>query len=123
MMNNNRDVTCIMCPLGCKIHVKENKEGFQMTGAACKNGEEYAAQEINSPKRIVMSVIPCRHSNIPTVAVKTTKPVPKEVVHQVMKELANIVVDAPVHVGDVIIKNIAGLNVDIVATRNAERIQ
>ena len=122
-MNKENTITCIMCPVGCKIRVTENEEGYQIKGAACSNGEEYALQELSSPKRIVMSVIPCRHSTIPTVAVKTSQPVPKEAMFHVMNALSTVVIEAPVHVGDVLVQNIAGLHVDIIATRNAERIQ
>ena len=109
-----------MCPLGCKIKVTQTGDKVVVTGAACNNGREYALQEVTAPARIVMSVVPCRNSDIPTVTVKTSRPVPKEKIYEVMEQLSTVEVTAPVNVGDVLVKNIANLHVDILATRNAK---
>lgn len=115
-------VICIMCPLGCKMKVDEKDGSYHIRGAACTNGEEYALQEVTAPGRVVMSVLCCEKSDIPTVAVKTNKPIPKEKIFQVMQELSKIKIEAPVKVGDIIVENILNLGIDIVATRKAKRI-
>ncbi len=113
-------LTCIICPLGCDIEViMEGDKIVRVTGCTCPRGEEYAVQEVTAPKRVVMSVVKVKGGMFPTVSVKTDKPVPKELIPEIMKELASVEVEAPVHIGQVIIENILGTGANIVATRPA----
>ncbi|ASJ15619.1 molybdopterin oxidoreductase [Thermococcus chitonophagus] len=109
--------TCIVCPLSCTIEVEvENGEVKNVKGYTCPRGKEWAIEEVTNPKRIVMSVIPVEGGRLPTVSVKTEKPVPKDKIPELMKFLAGIKVKAPVRVGDVIAEF---EGVKIVVTRDA----
>ncbi|MDK2870812.1 MAG: hypothetical protein PWQ16_164 [bacterium] len=119
------NITCIVCPIGCEMEVEtkgENGEVLSIKGNRCPKGKDYAIQEVTSPKRIVMSVVNVNGSIFPTVSVKTNKPVPKKLIPKVMEELSRIELNAPIGVGDVIIRNVAGTDADIVATRPAPRL-
>ena len=70
-----------------------------------------------APMRMVMAVIPVRGSGIP-LSVKTSVPVPKELIREVMKQLANVEIEAPVKLGQIVIQNILGTGADVVATRS-----
>ena len=59
--------------------------------------------------------------NVPLLSVKTDKPVPKNLMLDVMDSLADVSVEAPVHVGDVIVADILGTGSNIVATRKIRR--
>ncbi len=118
----DREITCIMCPLGCRITVTmEGNRIVYIKGNECPNGEKYARQEVMAPSRIVMSVVKCRNCIFPVVSVKTEKAVPKELMGEVVAALRDIEVEAPVSAGDVIIKNVLGLGINVVATRSAGR--
>jgi len=117
-----KTITCIMCPVGCKIRITGEGKTVEIKGAACDNGKEYVLQEISVPSRVIMSVLPCRDGDIPTITVKTSHPVPKQKIRLVMKKLSTIEVSAPVHVGDIIVRNIADMHIDIIATRSAKKI-
>ena len=118
-----KEVTCIMCPVGCTIHVKlKNGNIASITGNACQHGEVYVRQELAEPRRVVMSVVPCRGGDLPTVAVKTAAPVSKTAIRAVMQELAGVTVTAPIAVGEIIVENVAGLGVDVVATRSVRQL-
>ncbi len=120
MSEETKKITCIMCPRGCKVKVTlEDDEIKKVTGYACPNGEEYAIEEVKSPSRTVMSVVECEKGKLPTVSVKTDKPVPKEKIQDVMDELSDVNVCSPINIGDTIIENVAGTDADIVATRPA----
>ncbi len=113
-------LTCIICPLGCTIEVvMEGDKIISVTGCTCPRGEEYAVQEVTEPKRVVMSVVKVKGGMFPTVSVKTDKPVPKKLIPEIMKKLVDVEVEAPVHVGQVIIENILNTGANIVATRPA----
>ena len=123
-MTDERSVVCIMCPLGCEVNV-EVEEGVitNIKGYACENGKEYAEQEVSSPTRTVMSVVKCVKGNFPTVSVKTSEPIQKENIKDVMRAISDIEVEAPISVGDKIVKDVCGSGVDIIATRKVKRNQ
>lgn len=122
MSEETRKITCIMCPRGCKVKVTlEDDEIKEVTGYACSNGKEYAIEEVKSPSRTVMSVIKCENAEIPTVSVKTSKPIPKEKIRDTMKSISDLSAECPVRIGDTILENVAGTDADIVATRLAEK--
>jgi len=123
-MKGEKTVTCIMCPLGCEVKVElEDDKIINMKGYACENGREYAEQEISSPTRTVMSVVKCVNGNFPTVSVKTSEPVQKSKIDDVMSSMNEMEVEAPVDIGDIIVEDVCGSGVDIVATRKVNRIQ
>jgi CxxC motif-containing protein len=53
--------------------------------------------------------------------VKTDSPIPKGKIFEVMKEIKDLVVEPPVHIGDRLIENPAGTDCSIVATREVEK--
>ncbi len=109
--------TCIVCPLGCAIEVEvENGKVKNVRGCKCSRGKEWVLQEVTSPKRVIMSVVPVEGGALPTVSVKTAEPVPKELIPELMEFLAELKLKAPVEVGE----TVAEWNgIKIVATRGA----
>lgn len=118
MTEETNEVTCIMCPRGCNIKVTtEDGEVKELKGNACEEGEEFAINEVKSPSRTVMSVVKCREGKMPTISVKTDKPVPKDKIQEVMDEISDVTVSCPIKIGDSIIENVAETDADVVATR------
>ncbi|WP_291584412.1 DUF1667 domain-containing protein [Clostridium sp. UBA6640] len=118
----NKQITCIICPNGCELSVEwENQSIKNISGALCKRGKEYAAQEIQNPKRTIASLVKVTNGEIPLVSVRTTKAVPKEKIFDVMKEIKKLEINAPVKINQVIVKNILGLDSDIIATKFVEK--
>jgi len=116
------EMVCIMCPLGCRLVVKQADNGeINVSGNRCPRGIEYGKQEMVEPLRILTSSVLVLNGDMPLVSVKTNKPIPRRVIMQVMDILKNTKVEAPVRVGDVIIKDVLNTGADIVATRNVER--
>lgn len=114
-----RNLTCIGCPLGCAIKVEmENGEVAKVTGNTCKRGDVYARKEVTHPTRIVTSTVAVEGGTIRMVSVKTQKDIPKEKMKDIMKCIEAVTVKAPVHIGDVILSNVADTGVDIVATKD-----
>ena len=116
-----RELTCIVCPLGCKIEVgldDNNPKSIEyIKGHTCKRGEEYARNECTHPKRVLTTTVACRGGGV--VAVKTDKPIPKETLFACMEIINNIEVDLPIHIGDVIIENILDTQANIVASQDS----
>ena len=115
-----RELICIGCPMGCPLTVQlEDGEILSITGQTCKRGEVYARNEVTNPTRIVTSTVMVEGGKVGRVSVKTKGSIPKGKISQCVKALKGVTVKAPVHIGDVIVANVADTGVDIVATRNA----
>jgi CxxC motif-containing protein len=114
-----RNLTCIGCPMGCLMTV-EMDEGkvISVTGNTCKRGDDYARKEVTSPTRIVTSSVCVEGGNIPMVSVKTATDIPKDKIMDIMASIEDVRVTAPVHIGDVIVKNAANTGVDVIATKS-----
>lgn len=116
-----RKLTCIGCPMGCPLTVVMNgKEVVGVTGNTCKRGDVYARKEVTNSTRIVTSTVRVSGGSIDMVSVKTKEDIPKGKIFECVKALKGIEVPAPVHIGDVILENVADTGVDIVATKNVE---
>ena len=119
----HKDLTCICCPLGCQITVGlENGEVVSVTGNTCMRGDDYARKEVTSPTRIVTSTVKVTGGKSSMVSVKTKSDIPKEKIFECVKALKEVEVQAPIAIGDVVLSNVAGTGVDIVATKNVEKI-
>lgn len=111
--------TCICCPLGCRIEVAldENGQVSEVSGYTCKRGADYAAQEAVAPERMVTTVL-CVSGCLEPVSVKTQRPVPKAAMKDVLAAVAALRLDAPVAAGDVLIEDVCGTGVAVVATKS-----
>ena len=118
------ELTCIGCPLGCRIEVMMNNEGGieLVTGNSCHRGDIYARKEVTAPTRIVTSSVRVYGSREGErmVPVKTAADVPKGKIMDVIRDLAGVSVPCPVRLGDVLIRDIAGTGVDMIATKNVD---
>ena len=116
-----KNLTCINCPMGCPLTIEmEGEQVIQVSGNTCKRGEIYARKEVTNPTRIVTITVKVTNGTSGMVSVKTKEDIPKGKIFDCVKALKNVQVEAPVHIGDVIVENIAETGVDIVATGNIE---
>jgi CxxC motif-containing protein len=116
-----RDLTCIGCPLGCSLKVTlNNGEVTEVTGNTCPNGDKYARKECTNPTRIVTSSVRVKGGKIAMVSCKTKEDIPKGKIFDVAGALENVVLDAPVAIGDVVLANVCDTGVDVIATKNVE---
>ena len=113
-----REMTCIICPMGCRLTCETDGDRITVSGNTCKRGEKYAIQEMTCPMRTVTSLIAVDGASLPLCPVKTAQQVPKAKIGEVLTALRAARVQAPVKLGDVLIADVAGTGVDIVATAN-----
>ena len=111
-----RELTCIVCPRGCQIKAELDEKGavLNVEGFTCPRGKQYAIDECTHPMRTITSTV--RAANGEPVPVKTNRTVPKEKMFDCMKEINKACVNAPVSIGQVVIPDVLGTGVDIVAT-------
>lgn len=114
-----RNLICIGCPMGCPLVVTlDHGEVVSVEGNTCKRGAVYGKKEVTNPTRIVTSTVRVSGGSISVVSVKTREDIPKEKIFDCIKALQEIEVAAPVNIGDVVLRDVAGTGVDVVATKN-----
>lgn len=114
-----RNLTCIGCPLGCQVTVTlENGEVKDVKGNTCPRGDKYARDEVTNPTRVVTSIVKVKGGNLAAVSCKTASVIPKGKIFDILEEIKPIVMEAPVKIGDVVVANVAGTGVDVIATKN-----
>jgi len=118
MSKKIRKIVCIMCPRGCEITViTEGNKIVEVKGYACPLGRKYAEKEVINPERTLLTVVRCLGGDLPTVSVKTSKPIPLKMLRSASKALAYACVEAPANIGDIIVRNLLELGADVVVTR------
>ena len=119
------EITCIVCPVGCLIKTEknDNDNSLIITGNNCPRGEEYAREEILSPKRMVTATctiasnIQAEHS-LRRIPVKSSKACPKELIKELLTDIYKIKIKVPVKAGYKAIKNWKNTGIDIVVVRS-----
>jgi len=122
-MTEEKEITCIVCPIGCKILVEtDGKHIKNLDGNKCKRGIDYAEHEALDPRRMLTTSVFVDGGEWPLVSVKSTKPVPKEKIFNVLKEIRKTKVNAPVKSGQRILNNVANTDINIVATKIVKKL-
>ena len=110
-----REITCIVCPRGCRMVAEIQGENITVTGNGCSRGEQHAVAEILHPVRSLTSIVRVSNRRETMGSVKSADPIPKEEMFAIMERLHATTVEAPIRIGDVILDNICGTK--IVATK------
>lgn len=122
---DNRELTCIGCPLGCQITVSFNDDGTvkDVVGNTCKRGDDYARKEVTNPTRIVTSIMRVENGDRVMVSCKTASDIPKTKIFDVMKDINSVKAVAPIAIGDILIENVADTGVNVVATKHVNIVK
>ena len=143
-----KEIFCIVCPKGCKITARliseeagediekagvqpgsagqkvkrpEDTDIYEISGHSCTRGYEYAISECTNPVRTLTTTVRllCADARIPAlVPVKSSAPLPKSILKECMKVVNSTVAKLPIMIGEIIILDILGTGVDIIATAN-----
>lgn len=105
--------------MGCTIEVELDEEGnfVSSKGWTCLIGKRYAQEEVTAPVRTVTALVGVS-GRIEPLSVKTKDPIPKGKIFDCLEELKTVCVKAPVHIGDVVLENVCGSGVPVVATKD-----
>ncbi len=117
-MNEQRELTCISCPIGCRLTVTLGEDGLSVTGNTCPRGETYAKAECTAPVRMVTGLVRVEGRREP-LSVKTAQAIPKSLVAECVSILAATTVAAPIKAGDTVIADVCGTGIDVIATKSA----
>jgi len=116
-----KEIICTVCPRGCHIQVEgEGDQILNVEGYGCKRGLEYGSSEFAHPVRILTTTVKLEGVQNDLLPVRSNKPLPKEKIMEYMQIIRATAVKAPVVCYDVVIADICGCGVDIVATKTVE---
>lgn len=122
-MSLEKKITCIVCPISCKILVRTDGKQFEvLNGNKCKRGIEYSKNEALNPRRMLTSSVFVKNGEWPLVSVKSSSAVPKEKIFSILKEIKKKTVIAPIKSGHIIIKNVTNTGIDILATKTINKL-
>lgn len=117
-----RTFTCIVCPNGCEMEAEyEGTSVLSVTGNLCPKGKAYVTQELVDPRRTIASSVRVTGGVLPLTSVRITNAIPKNRIFDVMAEINKQTLAAPVHIGDVVIRNVLGLGSDVIVTKHIEK--
>ena len=117
-----RNITCTVCPMGCSLVVSKVDGEYKVEGNTCKRGAKYGVDEVTNPRRVITTTVKLNGGYLNLLPVKTNDSVPKKLMFEIMKLLDNVLVNAPVNVGDVIVKDVLGTGVDVVSAKSMESL-
>ncbi|MDL2289354.1 DUF1667 domain-containing protein [Clostridia bacterium OttesenSCG-928-F22] len=113
-----KEFTCVLCPNSCVIEATiQHNAVTSISGNLCPRGQGYVEQEIINPMRTIASSVLVKGGELPLLSVRTSGPIPRPRMMDVMAEIRKAHVQAPINAGDIIITDVLGLKVDIIATK------
>lgn len=117
------ETICIVCPIGCHLQIikdENSPKGYIVKGNQCKRGEQYGILEMTNPTRVITSTIKINNAHLNRLPIKTNGAIPKDMNFKCMEHINSLEVNAPVRIGQVIVKNILGTGIDLIASRSME---
>lgn len=132
-MSNNAIETlqfnCTTCPSECLLTVEVERETngsiaavHSVTGNSCPRGDKFAHQELTCPMRVLTTTVAVSGGDEALLPVRTAEAIPLELHAQAMALIRGLVVNAPIRMGDVILPNLLGTNINLVASMDIDRV-
>ena len=118
---------CTTCPSECllTVEVERDADGHvaevcSVTGNSCPRGDKFAHQELTCPVRALTTTVAVSGGDEALLPVRTAEAVPLELHAQAMALIRGLVVNAPIHMGDVVLENLLDTNIDLVASMDID---
>lgn len=112
------DIICVACPKGCRLEARRKNGELLVANAGCKRGKDYAVGEINDPRRMVTSTVRVNDGIHPLAPVYTESPFPKGKINDLLQEISQVQLHAPVKYRQVIIKDALNTGINVLASRD-----
>jgi CxxC motif-containing protein len=110
------EMVCTLCPTGCIMKITITPNDITVENNACEQGRDYAINELHIPKRHLTTTIAIGGDPSKRLPVRTSKPVPKDKIPQVMKEIQTISINTPVTLHQILIYSVADSDSNIISS-------
>lgn len=119
---------CTTCPSKCLLSVEVERDAdgnvaavHSVTGNSCPRGDKFAHQELTCPMRVLTTTVAVSGGDEALLPVRTAEAIPLELHTQAMALIRGLVVEAPIHMGDVVLENLLDTNVNLVASMDIDQ--
>ena len=119
---------CTTCPSECllTVEVERNANGAvvevrSVTGNSCPRGDKFARQELTCPMRVLTTTVAVSGGDEALLPVRTAEAIPLALHAQAMAIIRGLVVEAPIHMGDVVLENLLDTNIDLIASMDVTK--
>lgn len=115
-----KNIICVACPMGCgvTVEISDNGDILSVTGNTCKRGDAYARTECTNPVRSLATTVKVNGGIYNVVPCKSAGALPKDKIMECMKIINSAEANAPIVLGDILVKNILDTGIDIIATNH-----
>ena len=121
---------CTTCPSECLLTVEIERDVNgnvarvrSVTGNSCPRGDKFAHQELTCPMRVLTTTVAVSGGDEALLPVRTAEAIPLALHAQVMDLIRGLVVEAPIRMGDVVLKNLLDTNINLIASMDIDRAQ
>lgn len=118
---------CTTCPSECllTVEVEHDANGTvvevrSVTGNNCPRGDKFAHQELTCPMRVLTTTVAVSDGDEALLPVRTADAIPLALHAQAMNLIRSVVVEAPIRMGDIVLKNLLNTNIDLIASMDIE---
>lgn len=119
---------CTTCPSECllTVEVERDADGHvaevrSVTGNNCPRGDKFARQELSCPMRVLTTTVAVSGGDEALLPVRTAEAIPLELHAQAMVLIRGLVINAPIHMGDVVLENLLDTNINLVASMDIDQ--
>lgn len=120
---------CTTCPSECllTVEVERDADGAvvevrSVTGNSCPRGDKFAHQELICPMRVLTTTIAVSGGDEALLPVRTAEAIPLALHAQAMNFIRGLVVNTPIRIGDVVLEDLLGTSIDLVASMDIDRV-
>ncbi len=120
---------CTTCPSECllTVEVERDADGAvvevrSVTGNSCPRGDKFAHQELICPMRVLTTTIAVSGGDETLLPVRTAEAIPLALHAQAMNLIRGLVVNGPIRIGDVVLEDLLGTSIDLVASMDIDRV-
>lgn len=118
-----KQAICNRCLKKCILEIEKDGTLLEVSGNQCDEGIKYAEEEIKNTSGILTTLVRIKGANCNVVSVKSSKPIDKELWVDCSRALSRIYVGAPISIGDIVCKNILNTGVDIICSKNVDKMR
>ncbi len=118
---------CTTCPSECllTVEVERDADGVaevrSVAGNSCPRGDKFAHQELICPMRVLTTTVAVSGGDEALLPVRTAEAIPLALHAQAMALIRGLVVNAPIHMGDIILPNLLDTNINLIASMDIDR--
>ena len=116
-----KEFICIVCPNSCHLRVTETTERITVCGNECSRGEKHGIHEYREPTRMLTTTVAITGGALPRLPVISREEVPKALLGECLETLYKMKLRAPLRCADIIVKDICGTGVDVIASRSIDK--